>query len=139
MAEKILVEAYVRDAQQFLSILDHERRGIVSCFWFFSDAHERWRLLIASPIFDQMMQDITGHTNIYRLLARDIHDVELERMRLGDVQVEPTFHKLVRAVADDYHIVTQKPVWLEGYAYNSSYVDGLVILRSNLSVEKVHG
>jgi hypothetical protein len=141
VAQKILVEQYVEEAQAFLSVLDKNARLISSLFWYYSDSHERWRLVVAGELIDTIMtkQD-TEYWDAYAMLAEDIRKQQFDRLELSDISVERTHHKLVRAVAERYTVTaTQKPIWLDGFAYNSSYVDGMVILRSINLLEEHNG
>jgi hypothetical protein len=141
MAQNILVERYVDDTKKFLSVLDKNGRRVSALFWFYSEGHQAWRLVVASSLFDDMMQKHEmGLLDVYSLIVNDTLEADLERLQSSDVQVEATHHKLVRAVREEYIVVAgQKPIWLDGFAYNSSYVDGMVILRSIKPLEEHNG
>lgn len=139
MAQAILVEKYVEDAQKLLSVLDKNQRDIAALFWFYSEGHERWRLMIASPKFDSMMVSVEDYRRIYDILYDDFHELELERLQLSDLHPKPTFEPMIQALAKEHTVITHKPVWLESFVYNGSYVDGVVILRLNLPAEANHG
>jgi hypothetical protein len=139
MAQAILVEKYVEDAQKLLSVLDKNQRDIAALFWFYSEGHERWRLMIASPKFDSLMTNAEDYRRIYDILYDDFNEIELERLQFSDLHLKPTFELMIQALAKEYTVTTQKPVWLESFVYNGSYIDGVVILRLNLPAEAHYG
>ena len=140
MAKNFLVDRYIEDARLLLAAADEQSLQLSIAFWFFSEGHQNWRLVVAGQQLDEMLLESAGIQESYTLLDKALEIAQPERLQLSDIQVQHTTSKLVMAVQEQYTIsLGDKPVWLESFVYNSSYVDGMVILRSIKPLEEKNG
>jgi hypothetical protein len=69
MAKETLVEEYITDGVNLINELETGNIQVQAALWFYLTEPEEWRLLIATPIFDE-----EGSTNTYRRLFDLIRD-----------------------------------------------------------------
>jgi hypothetical protein len=128
MVSGTLVSQYIDDGARFLRRLEEEGIPFSAAFWYFNPESEKWKLVIAAPVFDR-----SGPLQAYQILSSILPESSVG-FQLSDVTVLRSRDPLIRLLAQ---MVKTGPKeidarWLPGNTVNFVTVGDAYIYRMAL-------
>ncbi|MCK6395956.1 hypothetical protein [Zoogloea sp.] len=130
MGEKALVESLVSDAIALITKLDEVETSPTFAAWYYYDDADEWRLLIASPALDPLLQK--QEAVAYRKVIEVLASTSPAALNLSDLKLVATRYQLLQAVK---FLVGTGPrgiarAHFKDCTVNGIFIKELVVLRS---------
>lgn len=91
MVRTTLVKEWIEVGKRLTQALDESKVPVVASLWFFDPNSDEWRLIIASPLFDQ-----EGPLEAYRAIQKVLDGLQQEELSLSDISAVSPNHDLVK-------------------------------------------
>lgn len=126
MAERFLVEESIRAGELLTERLAGAKFPLVASFWLYSEESERWQLVLASSLVDQV-----GLKEAYRKVQAVLRaNPELKPLTLNDISVVPPREGLVRDLRQTLGSASSvRGLRLGGTRVNNHIVDDAYLYR----------
>lgn len=130
MGEKALVESLVGDAIALIQKLDELASPVTFAAWYYYDDADEWRLLIASPTLDTLLQK--QEAVAYRKVIEALSSISLSTLSISDLKLVATNSQLPQALR---FLVSTGPkniarVHCSDNTINGIFIKEVIILRS---------
>lgn len=130
MGEKALVESLINDAVALITKLDEVGTSPTFAAWYYYDDADEWRLLIASPALDPLLQK--QEAVAYRKVIEALSSTSPAALNLSDLKLVATNYQLLQALK---FLVGTGPQGIarahfKDCTMNGIFIKELVILRS---------
>jgi len=97
MGEKTLVvDSRLTDAIQLIKKLDSMQANPTLAVWYFYDDAGEWRLLVAGPFFDALLQK--QEPVAYRKIVDAMAEIPLSSLTVSDIKLVPSESALANAI-----------------------------------------
>ena len=91
MVGTTLVKEWIEAGKRLTQALDEANFRFVASLWFYDPDTDDWRLIIASPLFDQ-----EGPLGAYRAIQTVLDSLQQEDLRLSNISVVSPDHHLIK-------------------------------------------
>ena len=130
MGEKALVESLINDAVALIKKLDEVATSPTFAAWYYYDDADEWRLLIASPILDPLLQK--QEAVAYRKVIEALMSISPSALNVSDLKLVATNYQLLQALK---FLVSTGPqgiarVHCTDCTMNGIFIKEVIILRS---------
>lgn len=118
MVTKILVERDIEAGRALLEALDNHQVPVSTALWLYDDGGERYRLTIATTIYD------SGPLDAYGTVRRVLDQLDLEvRPSLPDVNIVSPSDPIVQAI----HKIVESDSRTGDFRFNGNTIDGIYV------------
>ncbi|KKR71947.1 MAG: hypothetical protein UU81_C0003G0010 [Microgenomates group bacterium GW2011_GWC1_41_8] len=90
MDTKILVDNYIREGKDLISNLDQGKFPVNAALWFYDPDDGRWKLVIATPKYDE-----EGPLKVYSTIQNYLPHREENHLSLTDIAATSPNNKLI--------------------------------------------
>lgn len=130
MGEKALVESLVTDAVNLIKKLDEIATSPTFVAWYYYDDADEWRLLVASPILDPLLQ--RQEAVAYRKVIEALSSIAPAALSISDLKLVSTTYQLLQALK---FLVRTGPLGIarmhfKSLTMNGIFISEVIILRS---------
>jgi len=130
MGEKALVESLISDAVALITKLDEGGTSPTFAAWYYYDDADEWRLLIASPVLDPLLQKQEAFA--YRKVIEALGSTLPAALSLSDLKLVATNYQLLQAlkllIGTGPRGITR--AHFKDCTINGIFVKELIVLRS---------
>ncbi len=120
MAKTSLVDKYINDGRRLISALDRDGFLIDTAMWFYSEELDEWRLIVATPLVDQL-----GLRETLRRVQSIMGNLTSISLSLSDISLLSPDNNLVNAIKTT--VRRSKDVTLKGTVTNGILVNDAYI------------
>ena len=118
MVTKILVDRDIEAGRALIEALDHQQIPVSTALWLYDDGGERYRLTIATAIYD------SGPLDAYGTVRRVLDQLDPEtRPSLPDVNIVSPSDPIVQAI----HKTVKADSRIGGFRFNGNTIDGIYV------------
>jgi len=130
MGEKALVESLINDAASLIKKLDEVGTSPTFAAWYYYDDVDEWRLLIASPALDPLLQK--QEAVAYRKIIEALSSTSPAALSVSDLKLVATNYQLLQALQFLVRTGPQGNIraHFKDCMMNGIFIKELVILRS---------
>jgi hypothetical protein len=130
MGEKALVESQINDAIALIKKLDETGASPTFAAWYYYDDADEWRLLIASPALDPLLQK--QEPVAYRKVIEALSSVSPSALGISDLKVLNSKSPLPEALRFLIRTGPQDiaPTRFANCTFNGIFIKEVLILRS---------
>ncbi len=122
MGEKALVEGQISDSIELVKKLDEKNASPTFAAWNFYPDIETWRLLIAGPVFDALVDK--QEAAAYGVIIDTMMKIPHSSMSISDIKLVRSGSQFARAVAA---IIGTAPDALSRDHFTDNYINGVFI------------
>lgn len=130
MGEKVLVDALVDDAIKLITRLDEVAISPTFVAWYYYVDADEWRLLLASPIFDALLQkqEAVAYGHVIDALSKS----SVTTLGVSDLKLVPTSHSLPQAFKPILRTGSRGIVRarFQDSSFNQVFVKDVLVLRN---------
>ncbi|MDQ7842039.1 MAG: hypothetical protein RDU83_13620 [bacterium] len=130
MGEEALVESLVSDAVELIKKLDELAIPPTFVAWYYYDDADEWRLLIACPALDPLLQ--RQEAVAYRKVIEALSSTSPSALGISDLKLVATTYQLLQALKFLVHTGPQgiSRVHCTDCTMNGIFIKEVLILRS---------
>jgi hypothetical protein len=119
-----LVEPKIEGGANLLQALDQAGVTVTSALWLYDQDSEVWRLLIATPLFDEF-GPMEAYRRIQEVLAREQHSIDLL-----DISARSPSDAIIEAIHSAVQTVPGiSQIWFTGSNVNGVHINDAYIYR----------
>jgi hypothetical protein len=129
VGEKALVDGMMEDSFKLASQLDADGYSPTFLCWFFYEDADDWRLLLGSPVFDQMLPK--EEARAYEAVSKAIYESEVRQLSISLIKLiktsDPLPDGVMRLVGTDK---SNNQIHLSSSTLNGIFVQEMVVIRA---------